>query len=78
MEPIADRTGMIDLLHGGRASVIAVAVLELADGVALVDPGPTATIPVLRSSLESAGMTLGDVRALLVTHIHLDHAGAVA
>jgi len=56
--------------------VIAAALLEMDNGVAIVDPGPSSTIPVLRSALESAGIKIADVRMLLVTHIHLDHAGA--
>jgi glyoxylase-like metal-dependent hydrolase (beta-lactamase superfamily II) len=44
--------------------------------VAIIDPGPSSTLPALRAGLERAGMTLADVRAILLTHIHLDHAGA--
>jgi glyoxylase-like metal-dependent hydrolase (beta-lactamase superfamily II) len=58
---------VIDLMHVGRPRVIGVWQL---DGV-LVDPGPT-------SRLETLLDALGDERprALLLTHIHLDHAGA--
>ena len=42
----------------------------------IIDPGPASTVPVLRSRLHEAGIGLLDIRAVLVTHIHLDHSGA--
>jgi glyoxylase-like metal-dependent hydrolase (beta-lactamase superfamily II) len=58
---------VVDIRHVGRPRVIGVWQL---DGV-LVDPGPTSGLPTLLEAL-------GDERprALLLTHIHLDHAGA--
>jgi glyoxylase-like metal-dependent hydrolase (beta-lactamase superfamily II) len=44
--------------------------------VALVDPGPSTTLDHLREALRGKGIELRDVRQLLLTHIHLDHAGA--
>ncbi len=76
LERVADKTSLIDLHHQGRRNVIAAAVLELDSGVAIVDPGPASTIPALQSGLRAAGIALEDVRALLATHVHLDHAGA--
>jgi glyoxylase-like metal-dependent hydrolase (beta-lactamase superfamily II) len=67
----------IDLNFRGSDRVIATAVLVGPDGVTLVDPGPTSCLPALEAGLGRHGLTLRDVRALLVTHIHLDHAGAV-
>lgn len=66
----------IDLRYLGMPSVIATAVLPGRDGVALVDPGPTASVAALRDGLAAAGLSVGDVTDLLLTHIHLDHAGA--
>jgi glyoxylase-like metal-dependent hydrolase (beta-lactamase superfamily II) len=65
-----------DLNFLGMPRIIATAVLQGPDGVALVDPGPSSTLPALRAGLARAGMSIGDVRTLLLTHIHLDHAGA--
>ncbi len=65
-----------DLEHLGRPRVIATAFLMGPDGVAIVDPGPTSTLPTLRRLLASAGASVADVTQILVTHIHLDHAGA--
>jgi glyoxylase-like metal-dependent hydrolase (beta-lactamase superfamily II) len=58
---------LIDVEHLGRPRVIGCWQLDRA----LIDPGP-------ESSLESLLAALGEdrPRALLLTHIHLDHAGA--
>ncbi len=67
----------IDLHFRGSDRVIATAVLSGPDGVTLIDPGPTSCLPALEAGLRQRGLTLRDVRSLLITHIHLDHAGAV-
>jgi glyoxylase-like metal-dependent hydrolase (beta-lactamase superfamily II) len=56
--------------------IIATAVLDGPGGVTLVDPGPSSTLPALRAGLGQAGISMRDLRTLLLTHIHLDHAGA--
>lgn len=66
----------VDLKFLGLRHVIGSAVLRGPSGLALIDPGPTACLSALESGLEDAGLRLGDVRTLLLTHIHLDHAGA--
>jgi glyoxylase-like metal-dependent hydrolase (beta-lactamase superfamily II) len=68
--------GYLDLHFQGVPSVIATAVLDAPGGVALVDPGPPSCLPALRRGLEGMGIGIRDVRTLLLTHIHLDHAGA--
>ena len=70
-------TDFIDLNFRGSDRVIATAVLMGPDGVTLVDPGPSSCLPVLEAGLRQRGLTLRDVRTLLLTHIHLDHAGSV-
>ena len=65
-----------DLNFLGRQRVIATAVLQGPDGVALVDPGPSSCLDTLRAVLADHGLGISDVRVLLLTHIHLDHAGA--
>ena len=67
---------IVDLHFRGRPEIIGVNVLELADGIALVDPGPEARMGALRTGLAEMGHTLDNVRAVLLTHIHLDHATA--
>ena len=66
----------IDLLFQGRSRAIATAVVQQAGGIALIDPGPTSCLATLTRGLEQRGASLGDVREILLTHIHLDHAGA--
>jgi glyoxylase-like metal-dependent hydrolase (beta-lactamase superfamily II) len=66
----------IDLQFRGSPRVIATAIMSGADGVTLIDPGPSSCLPALEAGLRDRGMALGDVRTLLLTHIHLDHAGA--
>lgn len=66
----------IDLNFRGSPRVIATALLNGSDGVTLIDPGPTSCLPALEQGLRDRGLTLRDVRRLLITHIHLDHAGA--
>jgi len=66
----------IDLNFLGVPEVIATAVLHGSAGVALIDPGPSTTVEGLKQSLRRKGISLDDVRQILLTHIHLDHAGA--
>lgn len=74
--PIGGGATIVDLHFRGRAEIIGVNVLELGDGIALIDPGPEVALPTLRAGLAAMGRTLADVRAVLLTHIHLDHATA--
>ena len=66
----------IDLLHGGAARTIGVYLLETNDGLALFDCGPASCVDALEAGLAERGHELADVRHLLLSHIHLDHAGA--
>ena len=66
----------VDTMHLGYDRVLAIYLVETTDGLALVDIGPTTTLPAVEAALAARGSTLGDVRHLLLTHIHLDHAGA--
>jgi glyoxylase-like metal-dependent hydrolase (beta-lactamase superfamily II) len=56
---------------------VACGLLPGPDGIALVDPGPTSSLAGLQAELERLHLSLADVRAILVTHVHLDHSGAV-
>ena len=76
MSTLTHGLSWIDLQFQGRSRAIATAVVHDAGGVALVDPGPTSCLPVLTAGLEQRGIRMADVRELLLTHIHLDHAGA--
>jgi glyoxylase-like metal-dependent hydrolase (beta-lactamase superfamily II) len=56
--------------------VIAAYVVDTDDGPALFDCGPSTCADELETGLGSRGLVLHDVRHLLLSHIHLDHAGA--
>jgi glyoxylase-like metal-dependent hydrolase (beta-lactamase superfamily II) len=66
----------VDLEFLGVPEIIATVVLHGASGVTLIDPGPATTLDHLRLSLRRRSITIADVRQILLTHIHLDHAGA--
>ena len=66
----------IDLLHGGAARTVGVYLLDTSEGLSLFDCGPSSCIPALKAGLAERGVELGDVKNLLLSHIHLDHAGA--
>lgn len=70
------RVTPLDLEYLGCSEVIACYLLQSEGNVALVDPGPSSCLPVLRSKLASAGLSIADINSILLTHIHLDHAGA--
>lgn len=72
---LSDGFETLDLEFLGQRDVIATALLHGPGGVALIDPGPSTTWPTLTRLLTQRGIGLGDVRSVLVTHIHLDHAG---
>ena len=76
MTPLAPGIDYVDLNFLGHPEIIATAVLHGTSGVALVDPGPSTSLDALRGALRASGIAIGDVRHVLLTHIHLDHAGA--
>ena len=66
---------LIDL-HHQTERVIAAYLLVTADGLALFDCGPSTCVDTLKAGLAERGLELTDIRHLLLSHIHLDHAGA--
>jgi glyoxylase-like metal-dependent hydrolase (beta-lactamase superfamily II) len=66
----------LDLVHLGRPKVIGSYLVETSDGLALQDCGPATCVPELKIRLAERGLELRDLRHLLLSHIHLDHAGA--
>jgi len=66
----------IDLHFLGAERSIGVYLLDTPQGPALFDTGPTSTLPRLKDGLRERGLELRDLRHLLLSHIHLDHAGA--
>jgi len=66
----------LDNLWMGRPRSIAAGLLESDGHRAVIDPGPGSTLDTLRQQLQARGIGVGDLGAILLTHIHLDHAGA--
>ena len=65
----------LDPEHDGLPGAICVYLLEEPEPT-LVDPGPAASLPSLKEALRQVGMDPRRVRHILLTHVHLDHAGA--
>ncbi|MFW5905199.1 MAG: MBL fold metallo-hydrolase [bacterium] len=73
--PTVEGVHVLDLEHVGVSGAICTYLLDTSEPV-LVDPGPATTLPTLKEKLAELGMEPSDLRHLLLTHVHLDHAGA--
>ena len=72
---LAPGLSWVDLNFLGRPHAIATALIDDAGTLALVDPGPSTCLDTLELGLQAHGRRLSDVTHVLLTHIHLDHAG---
>jgi glyoxylase-like metal-dependent hydrolase (beta-lactamase superfamily II) len=66
----------LDLNFQGFAGAIAVYLIPHAHGAVLVECGPGSTVSALQASLQAHGLKVSEISDVLLTHIHLDHAGA--
>jgi len=66
----------IDLHFQGISETIASYLVVGPDGPILIETGPSTTLANLVAAVADHGYSVRDVRHVLVTHIHLDHAGA--
>ena len=66
----------LDLNFLDRQDAIAAYLIPHSEGAVLVESGPGSTIDELKSGIEKHGLTVSDITHVLLTHIHLDHAGA--
>ena len=76
MMRLAAGVSYCDLQFQSRPRIVAAALVHGPGGAAIIDPGPSSTLPALQEALAATGLSMRDVTALLLTHIHLDHAGA--
>ncbi|PYQ50946.1 MAG: subclass B3 metallo-beta-lactamase [Acidobacteria bacterium] len=60
------------------ASDIASYLIVSTQGHILIDGGFVETAPMIRANIEKVGCRLTDVKILLNTHAHFDHAGGLA
>jgi glyoxylase-like metal-dependent hydrolase (beta-lactamase superfamily II) len=73
---LEDHIFLIDVSPGGLENFIASYVLK-GKHVAIVETGPTSSVPNLLSGLKKLNIKPEDVAYVAVTHIHLDHGGGV-
>lgn len=66
----------IDLRFQGVSGVIAAYLVAGREGLTVIETGPTTTVDRLLDGIRLAGFDPEQVTQFVVTHIHLDHAGA--
>ena len=66
----------IDLIFQGKTQAIASYLIRDGDAVVLIESGPGSTLSALEAGLAAEGLSPRDLTHVLLTHIHLDHAGA--
>lgn len=73
---ISNTRKLIDLRFQDVPEAIAAWLLRSKDGWVIVDCGPSTSQQALEDGLSVLGMAMSDVSRIVLTHIHLDHAGA--
>ena len=73
---LADDVYVIDTRMGGHHGITA-SYLIRSSRPCLVETGTALSAPTVISSLEQLGIGAHDLATIVVTHIHLDHAGGV-
>ncbi|MEW9531223.1 MBL fold metallo-hydrolase [Microbispora sp. NPDC049125] len=76
VRPLGGGVYEIDTRMAGYTGITA-GYLILGDRPCLVETGTSTSAPVVREALTSLGVGAGDLATVVVTHIHLDHAGGV-
>ncbi len=66
----------VDVSFQGISGLISSYWIDCAEPV-IVDPGPSTSLKGLKKGLEDLGVKFSDIRHVLLTHVHLDHAGGV-
>jgi glyoxylase-like metal-dependent hydrolase (beta-lactamase superfamily II) len=73
---MAQAVHTLDLNFQNRNDAIAAFLIPYSKGAVLVESGPGSTIEGLKAGLAEHGYKASDVTHVLLSHIHLDHAGA--
>ena len=73
---VADGVIELDTMLGGWERVTAGYLIE-GDNPVLIETGSQSSVPVLLAQLDALGLGPEDLAGVVVTHIHLDHAGGV-
>ena len=74
----ADPFRIADNVYYVGSSDIASYLITTADGHILLDAGYPATVAIIRANVAKAGFRIEDVKILLNTQAHFDHAGGFA
>ncbi|MEL6558492.1 MAG: MBL fold metallo-hydrolase [Bacteroidota bacterium] len=67
---------LIDLNFLNIEKAIGSYLIETSTGPVLIETGPYSTFKTLSEGIEKAGYQVSDIQHVLLTHIHLDHAGS--
>lgn len=65
-------------LHQVRFPIGHAYLWEAADGLTLIDSGLPGSAPMIADAVRSLGRRPGELRRLILTHFHEDHAGSAA
>jgi glyoxylase-like metal-dependent hydrolase (beta-lactamase superfamily II) len=76
IRPLGGDVYEIDTRMAGYTGITA-GYLIASDRPCLVEPGTSGSAPVVREALDTLGVGPADLATVVVTHIHLDHAGGV-
>ena len=76
-------TNTQDLGHGitqldaeyGKSGVAAIYLMEENGEVAIIETGTNHSVPHIKKALKAKGLSFENVRYVIPTHVHLDHAG---
>lgn len=71
---VDDHITMIELQPHGIRGFLSTYLVS-GEETALIDPGPSSGIDILVEELGKLGVDTGDIRYIMATHIHIDHAG---
>lgn len=71
----ADGISAVDALYHGRAGHSAIHILAEGDRAAVIETGTNYSVPLLIEALGEKGYAPEQVDYVIVTHVHLDHAG---
>ncbi len=69
-------TRILDLNFLDLPGAIAAFLVPSSEGPVLLETGPYSTFDTLKQAIEDQGASIDEIRHVLLTHIHLDHAGA--
>jgi len=58
-----------------QAGVAAIYLMEENGEVAIIETGTNNSVPFIKEALESKGLSFDNVKYIIPTHVHLDHAG---